>query len=149
MSQATFLVSVKSTIDKLANTLAVSLGLPYVDLDDTTTAATLFKSEDSAILVEFNTLEPDPIDPLYAGSFHIGARTVQDPGNYSILKLVGLVEELFPKGARILVYDSFEVAETGLQGVIVPGNVVVTSQQYDLSSGIRLLAVSFKAQRLL
>lgn len=149
MSQANFLVSLKSTIDKLANTLATTLSVQYVDLDDVTTTATLFRGEDTAIVMEFGTLEADPCDPIYAGSFNIGARTVQDPGNYDILKLVGAVEQLFPRGQRILVYDSFEEEETGLQGILVPGDITVIPQQYDMSSGFRLMTVTFKAQRLL
>lgn len=149
MSQANFLVSLKSTIDKLANTLATTLGVQYVDLDDVTTTAALFRGEATAIVMEFGTLEADPSDPIYAGSFNIGARTVQDPGNYDILKLVGEVEQLFPRGQRILVYDSFEELETGLQGILVPGDITVIPQQYDMSSGFRLMTVTFKAQRLL
>lgn len=149
MSQANFLVSLKSTIDKLANTLATTLGVQYVDLDDVTTTAALFRGEATAIVMEFGTLEADPSDPIYTGSFNIGARTVQDPGNYDILKLVGEVEQLFPRGQRILVYDSFEETETGIQGILVPGDITVIPQQYDMSSGFRLMTVTFKAQRLL
>lgn len=149
MSKATFLACVKSTIDKLAYSLAQSKGVEYVDLDDVTATSLLFRSESTAIIMEFNTLEGAPDDPIYAGSFHIGARTVQDPGNYDILKLVGDVEALFPKGQRILVYDSYEATETGLQGVIMPGDATVMSQQYDMSSGMRLISVEFRAQRFL
>ncbi len=149
MSSATFPVSVKSAIDKLAHTLAISKGLPYVDLDDTTTTAELLRGEQSAIVMEFGTLEGDLIDPLYAGSFSIGARTVRDPGNYDILQLVGDAQDLFPQGKRILIYDSYLPAETGLQGVLIPGDAMVAPQQYDMSSGIRLVEVKFKAQRLI
>lgn len=149
MSQATFLVSIKSTIDKIGHSLASSKGIEYVDLDDVTTTAALFRGESSAIVMEFNTLEPDPEDPIYSGSFNIGARTVQDPGNYDILKLVGDVENLFPKSARIMVYDSYEEQETGLQGILIPGDKLVVPQQYDMSSGFRMVEVKFKAQRLI
>lgn len=147
MSLATFAISLKSAIDKLGHTLAVSKGLTYVDLDDVTATAGLFASADSAIVAEFGTLEGDPKDPLYAGSFRIGARTVQDPGNYDILKLVGDVQALFPEGDRIEVNDSYEVAETGVQGVLIPGEAIVSPQQYDMSSGLRLIEITFKAQR--
>lgn len=149
MSTATFPACVKATIDKLANSLALAKGVRYVDLDDVTMTAELFRSEDTAIVMEYNTLEKDPDDPLYAGSFHIGARTVRDPGNYSILKLVGDVEDLFQKGMRIEVKDSYEELETGIQGVIFPGDTSIMSQQYDMVSGIRLIEVTFKAQRFL
>ena len=148
MSQDTFLVSVKSTVDKLCKQLADSLNITFLDTDDTTQTNKVFSTNQSALLFEFGTLQPDPIDPIYVGHFNVGARTVTDPGNYEILKLVGLVSNIFPKGERILIRDSYLVTETGIIGVMVPGDVEVISQQYDVLSGIRMASVTFRAQRL-
>jgi hypothetical protein len=149
MSQDTFLVCIKSAVDKLCNQMAVDLGIKFLDTDDTTQTSKIFNSSDNALLFEFGTLQPDPQDPIYVGHFNVGARTVTDPGNYEILKLVGLVSGIFPKGERILIHDSYLPVETGLIGVLVPGDVEVISQQYDILAGVRMVHVTFRAQRLL
>lgn len=147
MSEETFLVATKSTIDKLCKTLANTLSIDYIDLDDTTETARLFGTDNNSLLFEFSTLQSDPKDPIYVGSFNVGARTVTDPANYEILKLVGHVKKLFPKGERILIADSYEAVETGTVGVMVPGDAEVITQTYDLLSGVRMVSVGFRAQR--
>jgi hypothetical protein len=148
MSEINFMTALKSTIDKKAKALAESLNVQYVDLDDTTATSELFKTSDSAIVFELSTFQQNPIDPLYSGTLHIGARTVLDPGNYEILQLVGQVSSLFKEGVRIPIRESFEVLESGVVGVMLPGNAVAMPQQYELLSGIRLVSLDFTAQRL-
>lgn len=149
MSVSDFPISLKSTIDKIAFGLAVMNSVTYVDLADTVETAKLFKTEDTAIVMDFNTLEEDPNDPLYAGSFEIGVRTVNDPANYQLLRLLGLVKSMFPKGDRVMVYDSSEAVESGAKGVILLGDALTMPQHFDAASSMRLINVKFKAQRFL
>jgi hypothetical protein len=149
MSKTTFLPEVKSTIDKLAVSLATSENIACIDLDDSAAVNDLFATTNTAILVEYNTLDYAPADPLYSGTVHIGVRVVVDPSSYTILQLMGKVQDLFPKGERILVRGSYGLVETDVVGVITPGDTTVLSQQSDMGSGIRMLAVDFKAMRLL
>lgn len=143
-----FIKALKSTVDKLAAGLAVALDIQYADIDDNPNGGELFRSESKAILVEFNVLSENPVDPLYVGSFNIGARTVNDPGNYDNLSLVGIVSDLFPQNSRIEIMDYSEVlAPSAVKGILNPERVVINPQFSDMSTGIRMATVHFLAQR--
>ena len=146
--QQDFLLSVKSTIDKVAYDLAQSLSIGCVDLDDSSKTAALFKSADTAVVLEFNTLTEMPRDPLYEGFLHIGIRTVGDPANYVNLDLMGKVQALFPINERVPVKDYSGAVAGSLEGSLYIMESNVLSQGYALLSGVRLLAVKFKATRI-
>jgi len=148
MSQELFLLAIKSTIDKLAGELATTEGLSLIDLDNTVEMQELFSSEDNAVVWEYGTLAAEPRDPLYMLTFNIGARTVKDSANYNILSLTGKVQELFKVCSRIEVKDYSGLVESGVMGYIMPNHAAVTPQQYDKVSGIRMMTVTARAQRL-
>jgi len=129
--------------------LSLNLGIQYVDLDDTTTTPKILGSADPALVFEMGNLEGNPMDPLYAGNFHVGARFSDGPGNYELLQFTGAVEELFQVGFRIEVFEMFDVALGPLVGIVIPGHTEVVPQTYDLLSGFRMVSVPFSAQRLL
>jgi hypothetical protein len=149
MAQDDFLLAVKSTIEKRVKSLADSLSLLYVDLDDTTQTEVVLGTNSPALVFEMGSLDTDPIDPLYSGSFHVGARVADDPSNYTLLGNTGKVAELFPIGARIEVFNESDVVQGPLIGVLLVGGQEVAAQTYDLLSGFRLVSIPFKAQRLL
>jgi hypothetical protein len=149
MSEATFLVAIKSTIDKLGNDLALAQTPPatFVDLDDITAVEEAMKSTNNCIIWEMNGLEEDPRDPLYLVPFSIGARTVNDAANYNILKLTGLVKSTFPVGASIDIKDYSGVTATASQGKLIIMSVSVNPQGFDRTSGVRLISIMARAQR--
>jgi hypothetical protein len=147
-NKESFLLALKSTIDKIVHTKSVEIAVGCTDLDDNTQTPKLFSTENSALLLEFGSLVDDPRDPLYSGNFHVGARTVDDPANYEILELVGVVSSLFVPGVRIEIREEFDLVEGPLVGVLTPTEIDVLQQNYDLMSNMRLVNVSFKAQRL-
>lgn len=151
MSEATFLLAVKSTIDKLGIDLAASQTPPvrFVDLDDATSVEEVFKSTDAAIIWEFSGLEDDPSDPLYTATFSIGARTSNDAANYSILSLVGKVRAVFPVGEMIDVIDYSDTVASQKQGNMIVTSVSVNPQAYDRTSGIRLITIVARVQRFI
>jgi len=149
MSQDNFLLAVKSTLEKRVKAFADSSSLLYVDLDDKTQTETVLGTNQPALVLLMGNFDTDPIDPLYAGSFHVGARAVDDPSNYALLGNTGKVAELFPIGGRIEVFDESDVIQGAFVGVLVPGEQGVDIQTYDLLSEFRLVAIPFKAQRLL
>ncbi len=143
-----FLLALKSTIDKMVKLKSLEIAVNCADLDDNVQTPKLFSTEDSALLLEFGSLQEDPIDPLYSGNFHVGARTVNDPANYEILELVGVVSSLFVPGQRVEIREEFDLVQGPLVGILNPSSVDVLQQNYDLISNMRLVNVSFLAQRL-
>ncbi|RLA43137.1 MAG: hypothetical protein DRR06_12870, partial [Gammaproteobacteria bacterium] len=91
MSEQNFPVALKSTVDKIGYDLAQaeSPAVEFVDLDNVVNTTALLKTDDTALIWSMGLLVPTPRDPLYSVSFHIGARTVNDPANYDIMLLVG------------------------------------------------------------
>lgn len=149
MTQATFLLAVKAALEARVKTLAVALTVDYVDLDDTTQTPKILGKGGPALVYEFGSLEGNPMDPLYAGNFHVGGRLDNSPANYELLKLTGAVESAFPVGQRIEIFELFDEVKGPLVGIVMPGHTEVAPQTYDLLSGFRMVSIPFAAQRLL
>lgn len=151
MLEQDFLMALKSTIDKLGVDLAAaqSPSLKFIDLDNTVKMQEMFDSEDDALVWEMQTLADTPADPLYTATFNIGARTVNDPANYDILSLAGKVKAIFKLGQKIDIYDYTGAVASAKGGTLIPTEVSVMVQQYERVSGIRMLTIVAKAQRLL
>lgn len=146
--QPNFLVSLKSTIDKMGFDLATSLGQAFVDLDDPVNTAELLASDADAIVWEFLSLDQAPIDPLYSIVFAMGARTVNDAANYNILDFAGQVGDLFPEQEEITILDyTGATVDTTDRGYMFITSVTVDPQQFDKMSGIRLVRIEGKAVR--
>jgi len=150
MSQENFPVALKSTIDKLGNDLAQAEVPPveFIDLDDVVNTANLLGSDNTALLWSMSVLVPTPSDPLYACSFSVGARTVNDPGNYDIMLLVGKLSSVFQEGSLIDVHDYTEALAGPRIGVLSITKVTVLPQEYDKVSGIRMVSLEGRVQRL-
>jgi len=133
MSEATFLLALKSTIDFLGTSIAQAQvpAVKFVDLGNQVNTQTLFASESDAIVWEFMTLQEAPQDPLYRVHFNIGARTVNDPGNYDILSLVGQVKVAFPVDSRINIFDYSGAVVGPLLGILNVSSISVMEQAYD------------------
>lgn len=150
MLEQDFLVALKSTIDKIGWDLGnqQTPQLKFVDLDNTVKAQEMFDSEDDALVWELQTLADTPVDPLYTATFNIGARTVNDPANYDILSLAGKVKKVFKIGQKIDIFDYTGTPVSLKGGFIIPIDVSVMVQQYERVSGVRMITVTAKAQRL-
>lgn len=144
-----FLLYVKSTIDKFGSDLAVALNVSKkVDLDDIVNTKELLASDDTAIVWEVTMLNDAPIDPLYDLVFSMGVKVTGDPSNYNMMKLLSSVQNLFPQGGNLLIFDySGDVAGTVQQGDMTIADVRVDPQQFDRVSGIRLITVRAKVVR--
>lgn len=151
MSQANFLKAIKSTIDKIGNDLALAQLPPiqFVDIDDSTATEAVFASDTDAIIWEMNGFEDNPSDPLYLVTFSIGAKTANDPANYNILGLTGLVKNAFPVGDSLDVKDYSGLTASLSQGRLLIQRVNVNPQGYDRTSGVRLISITALAQRWL
>jgi len=151
MLEEDFLKALKSTVDKLGIDLGNEQSPPvgFVDLDNTVKAQAMFDSDDDYLVWELLTLDDNPGDPLYTATFNIGARTVNDPYNYDILTLAGKIKKIFSIGASIDIYDYSGLTAGAKGGSMMPISVAVMAQQYERVSGVRMVTIIAKAQRLI
>lgn len=150
MSEQSFPVALKSTIDKVGYGLgqAETPSIKFIDLDNVVNTTELLTSEDTAYVWSMAVLAEAPTDPLYAVSFQIGARTVNDPANYDIMLLAGKLKEVFNVGSSIDIADYTGAVAGPKIGVLTISNVTVLPQEFDKVSGIRLISLEGRAQRL-
>lgn len=150
MSQESFPVSLKSTIDKIGWDLAQAEDPPveFIDLDNIVNTTELMTSEDTALIWRMAVLVEEPSDPLYACSFTIGARTVNDPANYDIMLLVGKLSTLFREGVIVDIHNYTGASVGPKVGVLTITKVTVLPQEYDKVSGIRMVSLEGRAQRI-
>ena len=142
-----FTLAFKSTIDKLAHDLAASKSMDLIDLDDLVSAEALFKSDSTAMVWEFLTLDEAPVDPLYSFSFRLGARTIRDANNYNILGLVGDIQSVFTAGQVVPVRDYSGGVAGPDQGVMTIVHTGVDPQQFDKQTGLRMVVVSGRCHK--
>jgi len=144
-----FLLYVKSTLDKFGSDLAASLSIDRkVDLDDIVNTQELLASDETAIVWELTMMNDNPIDPLYDLLFSMGVKVTGDPSNYNMMTLLSAVQNLFPQGANLKIFDySGDVAGTEQKGDFTVSDVRVDPQQFDRVSGIRLISVRAKVVR--
>jgi len=144
-----FLLSIKSSLDKFGNDLALAqpTETKFVDLDDSTAVEAIMTSTDNAIIWELSGFDDSPRDPLYSVVFNIGARTSNDAANYGILALIGKVKEIFPIGRKLDIRDYSDDVASDVSGFLLITSVTVNPQMYDRTSGIRMITVTGKAQR--
>ena len=149
MAMDDFLLYVKSTIDKFGSDLATTLGVSKkVDLDDIVNTKELLSGDDTAIVWEITMLNDAPMDPLYDLMFSMGVKVTGDPSNYNMMTLLSSVQNLFPQGANLKIFDySQDVAGTDQKGDMTVSDVRVDPQQFDRVSGIRLISVHAKVVR--
>jgi len=150
MSEQNFPVALKSTIDKLGLDIAQAEtpAVKFVDLDNVVNTTQLLKSEDTALAWTMSVLTPTPRDPLYAVSFQIGARTVNDPANYDIMTLVGKLKATFNVDSSVDIHDYTGATAGPKIGVLRISGVTVLPQEFDKVSGLRMISLEGRAQRL-
>ena len=149
-----FPLILKSTIDKLVADCVTQLlpdfpTLQWAEVDDMLQTDEVFKGEAPAILWQLSSVHEHPRAPLYGVEFTVGAKTVADPGNYLLIKLLGAIRDVFHP---TVAFDLFDYARTVAEGVDteprgylrVSSNEIVP-QQFDRQSGIRYAIVRGKA----
>lgn len=142
-----FTTAFKSTIDKVGYDLATAEGVSFVDMDDISKSEALLSSSRNALVWEFLSIGPSPVDPLYSFAFRIGARTVSDSANYNILRLVDSIREVFPERTKHDIQDFSGASAGPVVGYMYTTGIVVDPQMYDKASGIRYALVTGKAVR--
>lgn len=149
-----FPLEIKSTLDKVMNDIKSDLigdnpTLEALDIDNLADPDDLGGSAKPTLLWQFSTLDPSPRDPLYIGSFLVGAKTTDDDGNYLLTELLAHLINYFQIDTQIAISDySGDTAVPG-KGVLNITSIILSPQQYDNLSGIRTYSVTFTAQRLI
>jgi hypothetical protein len=141
-SSLSFVMAVKSTIDKIASDAATELGCAVIDLDNAVNIQELVNSPDPAIITRFMSLDEDPIDPLWTVQFYIGAKTAQDPGNYALIQMIESFRSLIRKGSYIDCYDySGVTASSNKVGLATVADCTVEPHMFEGMAGVRLYQV--------
>lgn len=144
-----FFLAVKSTLDKEAYDLSVSLGTQAADMDDTVKAQEILSKPDAAIIWQLISVDEVPLDPMYEVAFVIGAKTTNDSGNYDLLQFNSNVNDKFYKGARISVKDYSGASASAEEGYLFVTDVGLAPQQFENESGIRFLSILAKGVRII
>jgi hypothetical protein len=151
MSIDTFLLAVKSTVDKIGVEMAAAqAGAPkFVDLDDATATEEAMSKPDPVFIWEMSTFVEAPKDPLYRATFSVGVRAMNDPANYGLLKLLGVISGVFQPGTTIEVRDWSGTLATQPQGRIFITKSYVNAQGFDRAAGVRMISIDALVQRWL
>lgn len=149
-----FPLIIKGTIDRLVSDKCTALqgqfpGLRWAEVDDMLQTDEVFKGEAPALLWQFGAYSPDPRAPLYEIEFSVGARTVADPGNYSLIDLVSQLRDVFKADQEFQLFN-YILATTAPVDTVSKGFVRVVSneispQMFDRMSGIRYAVIRGKA----
>jgi len=154
MSSHNFVIEVKSTLDKVVHDLALSLdngtGIAVYDMDDAVNVDDILTSSEPAVLWRFLNLDEAPTDPLYMVEIVVGVKTTSDPSNYELLSYISAIKGVFKVGGNVDVYDySKEVQSTDKTGYLLYTQSGIEPQGMDRASGLRMLAVTAAAVRLI
>lgn len=145
---ADFYLAVKSTIDKLAHTIATELEIEAVELDDVTNVEEKLSSPDDLILFQLVETQPDPLDPLYSIQIEIGVKTTSDVGNYDLATLLSQVQNSITIGDTFAIRDYSTVNAPTLDlGYFYVTSVQTDPQAFDGLSGVRMQRIFGKVVR--
>ncbi len=138
---------IKLTIDKLAVACAAELGIAIgnvVDADDITNVESMLKSNEIALLFQWDGMNADPVPPLYSVRFSVGAKTVRDKNNFKMAELIGAVSKRLSVGSLVDVEDLTGSAPSKVGHMFVAESVV-DGQDSDKEAGIRMVSVTARA----
>lgn len=151
-----FPLQLKSTLDKLVFDKTAELRAKYptlewAEVDDMSQTDEIFKSAEPRLLWQFGTLYEHPRAPLYGLQFFVGAKTTQDPGNYTLLDLLSQIRDVFKPQASYPIFDYTmavsDPSDLTERGFITVSSNEIASQQFDRQSGVRYAVIEARAVR--
>lgn len=151
-----FYNKVKSTIDKIGTGVAAQLRglhqgmtIEAVNLDATTGVEEILSSSNPAVVWQLVSLTEAPVDPLYDLMFLMGIKTTSDVSNQLMSSLISVVQETLPCREVLEIKDYSGVeAPTQIAGRMIITRSGVEEQEFDKSSGMRMIGVYAKADRV-
>lgn len=151
-----FPLQLKSTIDKLVADKVAQLQAEYptlqwAEVDDLAGTDAVFKSAEPAVVWQWGNLTERPRAPMYAADFTVAVKTVADPGNYLLIRLLGEIRDVFAPGTTYQVFD-YTMPATDPADITARGYITITSneimeQGFDRQSGVRPALISARAVR--
>lgn len=143
---------IKSSIDHLAYGVAkqvadeVGSKVNVAELEDVAEFDTVLRNAAAAVVYQVTRVDASPRAPKYSVSFNIGAKTTDDGANLAMTRIIALLAEVCQQGARIELRDyTGEVVSERVFGAMQLIDSIVTPQQFDKQSGIRMITCSGKA----
>ena len=142
MPNEDFYLPVKSTVDKIAVDIANSLGIEFVELDDTVNVEQKLSSPRDLIVYQMIGMNGAPTEPLWSINFAIGAKTTTDSANYDLAEILSAIKLVVENGQTFDVRDYSGIeAPTESEGYFYVVDSRVDPQMFDGASGIRMLSV--------
>jgi hypothetical protein len=144
-----FVTAIKATIDYYGVAVASAMGdLAFLDLDDSYSVAQVLETDDPAVVWQMLYLDEDPVDPMYKLAFVIGAKTVNDPGNYALLRIVDSFRQVFVRNDSIDIYDYSSLSAPTLKlGYMFFTGIDVEAHVSDQQAGYRFATVTARVVR--
>lgn len=143
---------IKSTIDRLAYDaalqVAADLGKPvkHTELEDVANFDEVLRNAAAAIVYQVTRVDATPRAPKYSVSFNIGAKTTDDGANFTMTRIMAVLAEACQQSARFELRDyTGEEASERVFGTMQLIDSIVTPQQFDKQSGIRMITCTGRA----
>lgn len=143
-----FIVAVKSTLDKVVYDIAQANNYEFFDMDGAYMSADIAESTKPALAVSLSSIYEYPRDPFYQIQFEVGARTSEDESQYESLEAIALLQAQFRYGNSFSVMDySSATPPTVRLGEIIVHTINTSPAAFDKVSGLRSLHVTATVQR--
>jgi hypothetical protein len=146
---APFVLTLKSTLDKVVYDLATASSLLYIDLDGAMFNSGRLLEAQNAIAWALTGFSPYHGNPyLFDLSFEIAAVTAGDPAAFTSFDIVGILLDAFPQLKSIDVYD-YTGAQAGStkHGTLTIIDAQVQPLQSNDVEGLRSISVTAKGSR--
>jgi len=154
MSSDTFVLEVKSTLDKIMMDIRQDFedggvaNIKGVDLDDIKQVDIDLGGTDPCVVWQLASLDQHPRDPLWMMKFAAGVKTTADKGNYNLAEFMSKISASFAIDKIIEIYDySEDTPDPTKVGTVTVCSHEINPQQFDHQSGLRLLVINSKVIR--
>ena len=150
-----FVLSLKSTIDRVLSSLAASKGLTYVDIDGSSLNSEQLLRASPAVAWSQTSYQDEMRTPFFTFMYQVGAVSVNDPAQYQSMDTLGAVLDVMGPGHSIDIYDYSAVA--GVSGPTGPtggklGDMIIIDaaaqpMASDLVENLRIVNITARGAR--
>jgi hypothetical protein len=144
----TLFLAIKSTLDRILFDQVGAMNadfplLEFSETDDMVQVQEALGTSSPALLYTVSNPAPAPRSPLFVVEFAMGAKTVQDKGNYQLADLISRLQAIFSVGAVIEIRNySGTTGQAPLVARLKVVGVAPEYQRYDKIAGLRMFGVS-------
>lgn len=137
---------VKSSLDRwvrdVAQRMQAQLGYlpPVAEIEDPLVLDKILGNSQACLVYQFLRLDDSPRAPRFKASFNVGVKTTDDGSNLQMADMLDEVQAEFKAEARFELMDYSYDPITGPHGTIMVVESLVSPQQFDKQSGIRMIS---------